>query len=382
MQLNDLEVIVFQLDDSGRFDHIGEINEYTSLSWPDRYNGFTTFQLYAPVTEENQRLIQKGNILWCRGDNAAIIEIIDSKTNSKGQKTYFVQGRTLEMYLTTRIIWGTYKASSKYTSTIMYEIVTQNCVSPSAAERKIPFLECAPDEFLGNKISYQQTGKEVHEALLGLAAESDLGFNILFRPLEKKLIFKVLQGVDRSIAPVLDSDPMPVILSTDLEDILSSSYYTNNQDVKNVAYVHGEGEGASRKRIITGKSSSYGFSRRELYVDARDLRSEVFDEEGNSTTISAKEYSSMLSTRGNEKLAECVSVETFDVDVRVTGGQYVYGVDYHKGDKVIAQDLELGVQVIGRITEVCKNYGSKQELILTFGYAYPTLIRKIKQQLS
>lgn len=382
MQLNNLEVIVFQLDDFGKFDHLGEINEYTSLSWPDKYNGFTTFELYAPVTVENQQLIQKGNILWCRGDNAAIIEIIHSETNSKGQKTYLVKGRTLEMYLTTRIVWGTYSATNKYTSTIMYDLVNQNCVSPALSSRKIPFLECAEDEFLGKQVSYQKTGGEVHEALLGLAADSDLGFNILFRPLEKKLIFKVLQGVDRSVVPTSEEDPMPVVLSTDLEDILSSSYYTNNQDVKNVAYVNGEGEGADRKRVISGESDSSGFGRRELYVDAKDLRSEVFDEDGTSHTISEAEYSGMLDNRGNEKLAECDSTETFDVQVRVTGGQYVYGVDYNKGDKVIAQDLELGVQVVGRITEACENYGSKQELILTFGYAYPTLIRKIKQQLS
>lgn len=382
MQLNNLEVIVFQLDDYGKFDHIGEINQYTSLSWPDKYNGYTTFELYAPVTEENQRLIQKGNILWCRGDNAAIIEIIRADTNNKGQKTYLVKGRTLEMYLTTRIVWGTYNTSSKHISTIMYDLVTQNCVSPALSHRKIPFLECAEDEFLGKKMSYQKTGGEVYEALLGLATDSDLGFNVIFRPLEKKLIFKVTQGVDRSVVPVSEKDPMPVVLSTDLEDILSSSYYTNNQDVKNVAFVTGEGEGTDRKKVISGESESYGFGRREMYVDARDLRSEVFDEEGNSITIPVTEYSKLLGNRGYEKLAERDSTEIFDIQVRVTGGQYVYGVDYNKGDKVIAQDLELGVQVIGRITEACENYGHKQGLILTFGYAYPTLIRKIKQQLT
>lgn len=382
MQLNTLEVIVFQLDDYGAFEPIGEINKYTSLSWPDKYNGYTTFELYAPVTEENQRLIQKGNIVWCRGDNAAIIEIIHAETNSKGQKTYLVKGRTLEMYLTTRILWGTYKVSSNYVSTIMYDLVNQNCVSPSLSNRKIPFLECAEDEFLGKQIAYQKTGGEVYDALLGLAAESDLGFNILFKPLEKKLIFKVTQGIDRSVMPVSEGDPTPVVLSTDLEDVLSSSYYTNNQDIKNVAYVNGEGDGADRKQVLSGELNSSGFSRRELYVDARDLQSEVFDEEGNSQTIPEEEYFGMLTNRGDEKLAEHDSTETFDIQVRVTGGQYTYGIDYNKGDKVIAQDLELGVQVIGRITEACENYGSKQELVLTFGYAYPTLIRKIKQQLS
>lgn len=382
MQLNDLEVIVFKIDDFGTFEHTGEINEYTSLSWPDKYNGFATFELYAPVTEENQRLIQKGNIVWCRGDNACIIEIIHSETNSKGEKTYLVKGRTLEMYLTTRIVWGTYKATNKHTSTIMYELVDQNCVNPTLAYRKIPFLECAPDDNLGKVISWQKTGKEIYESLESLAADSDLGFDVLFKPLEKKFIFKVTQGEDRSVVPTSGEDVMPVVLSTDLEDILSSSYYTNNQDVKNVAYVHGEGEGADRKKVVSGDEESVGFSRRELYVDAKDLRSEIYDEDGNSETIPAAEYLSMLNTRGDEKLAECDTTETFDVQVRVEGGQYVYGVDYHKGDMVIAQDLELGVQVVGRITEACEKHGTKQELILTFGYAYPTLISKIKRQVS
>ena len=382
MNANSLEVVVFQLDNSGRFDSIGEINKYTSLSWPDKYNGFSSFELRAPVTEENQYLIQKGNVVWCGGDNACVIEIISSETNVDGQKTYSVKGRTLEMLLTTRIVWGTYNTSKKYTSTIMYELVNRNCVYPQMTYRKIPFLECAPDEGLGKQTPYQVTGGEVYEALLELADDSELGFDVLFRPLEKKLIFKVTQGVDRSVTPVAQGDPAPVLLSTDLEDILSSSYYTNNQEVKNVAYVAGEGEGDNRKRVVSGESYASGFSRRELYVDARDLRTEVFDDSGNSTTLSLNEYLEVLSGRGDEKLSNYTSVETFDVQIRVAGGQYAYGVDYNKGDKVIAQDLDLGIQIVGRVTEIRENYGSKQELLLTFGYSYPTLIRKLKQQLS
>lgn len=382
MNLKNTEIIVFCLDDYGRFDHIGEINKYTGLSWPDKYSGFAEFELYAPVTEENRDLIQKGHILWCGGDAAAIIEIVDAETNTKGQKTYVVKGRTLEAYLTTRIVWGTYSASNKYASTIMYDLVDQNCISPSNPDRKIPFLECASDDLLGKKVSYQKTGGELYESLLEISANADLGFDVLFRPLEKKLIFKVRQGIDRSVMPTSGDSPMPVLLSTDLEDILSSAYYTNSQDVKNVAFVHGEGEGADRKSALSGELDSSGFSRKELYVDARDLSSEVFDEGGSSTVLTEEEYTQVLNTRGEDKLAERQPVETFAVQVRVSGGQYTYGVDYDKGDKVILQDLELGIQAVGRITEACRNYGAKQELLLTFGYAYPTLIRKLKQQLS
>lgn len=383
MLLKNVEIYVYRLDNAGTFDAIGEINQFTSLMWPDKFNGHATFELWAPITQENKELIKKGNILWCGGDNAAIIEIIQSDVNDKGEKTYKVKGRTLEMFLTTRIIWGTYSCSNKYSSTVMYEIVNENCVNPTKAVRKIPFLECAEDERVGKQIAYQKTGGEVYEALTTLASDADIGFCVLFRPREKKLIFKVIEGVDRSIMPASTFDVNPVIFSTDLEDILKSSYYTNDQDVKSVALVAGEGEGSERKKVISGDDASEGFLRRELYVDARDLQSEVFNNDGSTSSIPEDEYEAMLNNRGDEKLSECVVTETFDATMRVAGNvQYVYGVDYNKGDKVIVQDTELGVQVIGKITEVSENFDDEYELIITFGYSYPTLIQKIKQQIS
>lgn len=382
MLLKSPEVCVFNLNNDGTFEAIGEINQFTSLIWPDKFNGYTTFELCAPITPENKTLIRKGNVLWCGEDNAAVIEIIQSDKNDEGEKTYKVKGRTLEMLLTTRIIWGTYDCRNKLSSTVMYELVHQNCVNPSQAERKIPFLECAEDEGFGKQITFQKTGGEVYEALQSLSSDSDIGFNILFRPREKRLIFKVTQGIDRSIMPSDSAGATPVVFSTDLDDVLSSSYYTNDQDVKSVALVTGEGEGTSRKSVISGDDSSTGFLRRELYVDARDLQSELSNSDGSTTSLSPEEYNAALNNRGDEKLSEHTVTETFEAQMRVVGGQYVYGVDYNKGDKVIIQDHELGIQVIGRITEVSKNYDDEQELVLTFGYEYPTLIQRIKQQIS
>ncbi|MDD2496386.1 MAG: siphovirus ReqiPepy6 Gp37-like family protein [Tissierellia bacterium] len=382
MLLKGIEIYVFKLDDNGSFDAIGEINQFTSLIWPDKFNGYATFELWAPITPENKTLIKEGNILWCGGDNAAIIEIIQSSVNANGEKSYKIKGRTLEMYLTTRIVWGTYDCYNKFSSTAMYEIVNRNCINPTKLSRKIPFLENAIDEQIGDKITYQKTGGEVYDALIGIASASDLGFDVLFRPKEKKLIFKVIEGVDRSIMPAYAGGINPVIFSTDLESILTSSYYKNEQDVKSVALVAGEGLGASRKQITSGDDTSTGFLRRELYIDARDLQSEILNDDGTTSTISEEEYNEMLDTRGSVKLSECVVVETFEAKVRDAGNtQYMYGVDYKKGDKVIIRDDELGVQTIGKITEINQNYGDKYELIITFGYEYPTLIQKIKQQI-
>lgn len=381
MLLKNVEIQIFKLDDTS-FEPIGQINEHTSLIWPDKYNGYTQFELNAPVNQENKTLIKKGNVIWCGGNNAARIENILVETKSNGQKVFKVKGRTLEMLLTTRIIWGTYSCVNKKTSTAMYEIVNNNCVNPVDVKRKIPFLECADDDLVGNDVSFQRTGGEVYDSVQSLAVDSDLGFCILFRPAEKKLIFKVLKGTDRTIMPTSGDGSSVVIFSTDLEDILSSSYYTNDQDVKNVAFVAGEGTASERNNLVSGDDTSSGFLRRELYVDARDLQSEITDDEGNTTTIPFDEYRSMLVTRGKEKLSERQVVETFEAKIRVTGEtQYKYGVDYFKGDKVHVYDSDLDVLVAAAVSEIIESFSDKYSLDIIFGFSYPTLIQKIKKQI-
>lgn len=374
-----IQILVFRVDDTA-FENIGEVNQYDSLIWPDKFNGYASFELWAPITDENSEYFKKGNIFWCGGDNAAVVEIVKSTIDDKGTKTFNVKGRTLEMFFTTRIIWGTYNASNKYASTAMYDIVNQNCINPTNASRKIPYLECAEDKQLGGKMSVQKTGGEVYDALTTIAGSKDLGFNVLFRPKEKKLIFEVVAGVDRTIE---QSEVDPVEFSTDLEDILSSSYYTNNQDEKSVALVMGEGEGASRKSKISGDDTTKGFGRRELYVDARDIQSESVNEDGTTTTLTPTEYDAALVNRGDDKLAECKTTETFEAQIRVFGDvQYEFGKDYQKGDKVTVRDMQLNVVVSARITEVEEDFDDEYALVLTFGYSYPTIMQKVKQQIS
>lgn len=375
-----IQIFVFTLDDNGTFDNIGEINQFDSLIWPDKFNGYGSFELWAPITEENSTYIKKGNILWCGGDNAAMIEIVKSSVDDKGTKIYNVKGRTLEMLFTTRIIWGTYNANNKYVSTAMYDIVKQNCVNPSNSNRKIPFLECAEDKNLGGRITYQKTGGEVYTALNILAGSFDLGFNILFRPKEKKLIFEVIEGVDRTVEQTIND---PVEFSTDLEDLLSSSYYSNDQDKKSVALVQGEGDGASRKSVVSGDNTTKGLGRRELYVDARDLQKKSLDEDGSEVVLTDSEYNKVLTQRGDDKLAENKTTETFEAQIRVFGDvQYEFGVDYQKGDKVTVRDNQLNVVVSARITEVEEDFDDEYALVFTFGYSYPTIMQKVKQQIS
>ena len=207
-----------------------------------------------------------------------------------------------------------------------------------------------------------------------------MGFNILFRPKEKKLIFEVIEGMDRTVEQTLND---PVEFSTDLEDLLSSSYYSNDQDKKSVALVQGEGDGASRKSVVSGDNTTKGLGRRELYVDARDLQKKSLDEDGSEVVLTDSEYNKVLTQRGDDKLAENKTTETFEAQIRVFGDvQYEFGVDYQKGDKITMRDNQLNVVVSARITEVEEDFDDEYALVLTFGYSYPTIMQKVKQQIS
>ncbi len=336
--------------------------------------------MWAPIIEENAIYFKQNNIIWCGGDNAAVIEIVKSTIDDDGVKTYNVKGRTLEMLLTTRIVWGTYNAINKAPSTAMYELVNQNCINPTNVNRKIPFLELAEDNEIGGKLTYQKTGGEVYDAVSAIASSYDLGFNILFRPREKKLIFEVVEGIDRTTEQSVND---PVEFSTDLEDLLSSSYYSNNQDVKSVAFVQGEDSGSLRKSEVSGDNTSSGLLRKELYVDARDLQSTSIDASGGEQTLTPQQYSETLIQRGDDKLSECKITETFEAQIRVFGDvQYEFGVDYQKGDKVTVRDKQLNVVVSARITEVEEDFDDEYALVLTFGYSYPTIMQKVKRQIT
>lgn len=374
-----IEITIFNLSDTV-FEPVGQLDEYTSLMWPDAFLGKAMFQLWAPITDSNAEKLKEDNVIWCGGENAAVIKIVKETINENGEKEFNVKGWTLEFFLTDKIIDGLYNRSgSSPASTVMYDIVNKMAINPSNPNRKIPYLVNAADSGVGKTVEgYQKTGGSIYDALYDMAFESDIGFSVLFDPYNKRLVFEVRAGVDRTQEQQINE---PVVFSTDLEDVLSSSYYLNTEDVKNIAMVQGEEKDGKRTTVYVGDTSLKGLSRKELYVDARDIQSEAYDDNGDSYTLTQAQYNAVLAQRGNEKLAEHQKTETFEAQIRQFGDiQYEFGVDYQKGDKVTVVDRQLGLSVSARITNVEEDFDEEYALVLTFGYSYPTLLQRAKRQ--
>lgn len=374
MQLDSkqLQIIVFKVDNE-TFEQVGLVNKFTSLTWPTTFRGYGQFNLTCPVNDETRGLMKEGYWIWCDGSKqAGIIETVRAENND-GTFMYEVSGFTLEYLLTTRIVWGTYNANNINVSTAARQIVDQAFINPSDLNRKLSYLQLGEDPVVGGKITKQQTGSEVYSVLDEMLSDVGLGFNIVFDPVKQLLTFDIMQGIDRSISQNVNDI---VVLSTDMEDILTSAYEVSIQDEKTIAFVQGEDSGSNRKHATAGDEKKVGFDRKEMYVDARDLQSDSIS----GVSMTDSEYTKAMKQRGLEKLSDFVRTESFESSLRVFGdAQYKFGVDYFVGDTVTMQDTRLGVQVDAVISEAEEDYDDSYALSLTVGYSNLTVLQKIQR---
>lgn len=380
---SEVQLNVFQVDDNGNFANIGEVNQYTSLEWTKCYNEYGEFKLKAPITPENLELLKEGNMLWIREDDAMLIQIVKQDDNSDGTREFEVEGRSLACLFETRCLWDSVNYENQYASTIMYDIVNKNCINPSLSKRKFPFMIAATDAKIGGQISYQKTGESVYEALTEIAETSGLGFRVNFNPYDKQLEFEVYQGINRSI----NQNSVPFVeFSTEVDDILESSFYHNAQDYRNVAWVWGEKMDLDDEnyrpqiKYETGKTSLAGFARKELFVDADNIDRVVEDDDGIEIILSETVYKEQLAQRGQEELSENPLSETMEASIRQFGRQQnILDEDYFLGDTVTITDTIMRVRVDAQVTSYTYNITNDFTIDMTFGYGYPTLMKAVRR---
>ena len=360
---------------------LGLLNQFTALTWTSRTTTFGGFELWCPMLPENSELLKPDNLLWIGGDELGVIETIQKSTDEQGSTTLQVSGRFIESWLERRIIWGQY-SGTEVVSNHLRNLVTMNAISPSDPKRKIPHLTLAVDQSpLGPSVSFSDSYSNLWTTALELANANSLFLRVKADVPGGELLFTILKGTNRSV----EQSILPaVVLSTDLSDILTDSYTLDATTWCNMSLVAGAGEGVQRKTSEINGSLS-GLSRRELFVDARDLQDyeEVVTSEGTTRVpIATSVYDGMLQERGKSKLGEVPLVESFDASIRMYGPRaYEYGVDYFLGDRITMQDPNLGIQVSTEISEVQQSWDENgYSLSLVLGTSAPTITQLLKRK--
>lgn len=355
---------------------IGIVDSFSSLIWNRKYNSLGDFQMNILFTSEVNSILKIDNIVYKDNGECGFITSKEIKTDSDGAESIEIKGKFILGYLERRIIWGTEEINANIIDGA-YELVNKNCIN-SAEDRKINNLLFGENPCINIQLIKQVSYDNLLDTLCSIVQSYELGLTVDFDIMNKKLVFKIYKGTDRSINQKVVA---PVIFSRDFDNVLEQNYVESINTYKNVALIAGAGEGAARKLTTVGEAS--GLDRHELFVDARDIADtrRVDSEEGsNEEAIPDNEYIPLLQTRGSEKLSEYYEVKAFDSTIN-TNSNVAYKQDYNLGDVVTFFDKKWGLIVDTRITEISEVYDMNgASLNVTFGNDVPTLIDIIKRK--
>lgn len=345
------------------FKAVALIDVFDTFIWTERYSEHGDFEIYPQVTEENLQSLQEDMYVCIKeSDRVMIIEDIQIDSDADNGSTLTVTGRSLESILYRRIVWSQTVLSGNL-QTAIEKILDENVISPQDDERRIENFVFKTNNSvtlrrlrLENEVQF--TGEYVYDVIKALCDAFNIGFKVTLSA-DNEFVFELYEGVDRSYEQI--KKPY-VIFSPSYENLIDSSHFRSKRNLKTVALVAGEGEGSERitTTVSVDDGAGLGLSRRELYVDARDVSQTV-----DGTTLDESEYNSQLTGRGKEKLAECIEIQSFDGKSEVNS-IFKLGEDYFIGD-IVQIENEYGLKSRSRVTEVMMSEsGSGFEMYPTF----------------
>lgn len=361
-----MDVLILNTD----FETIGVIDYYISLIWTERYAEAGDFELYLKSDSSVFDIVKQGYYLYLKGAKMTmIIEQLEINTDVEDGNELIITGRSLESILDRRIIWPQTNLDG-YLQGQIHKLINECIIEPSDASRKIDnfiFKESTDPEVTSLKLEAQYTGDNLYDTICAICASYNLGFRVTLTT-ENKFEFELYSGVDRSYDQI---DNTYVIFSSKYDNLISSNFLETDKSLKTVAVVAGEGEGTDRKNvtIASESGSGSGLGRRELFVDAKDISST-----SETATMSDEAYKAKLMQRGHEKMADCVSVTTFEGEVE-NGQTFTFDEDYFIGDVVQLVD-QYGREGTVRVTELVRSIGAEGiQFYPTFVITYKATIK-------
>lgn len=370
---------------------LGIVDEIATLLWTIKYFDVGTFNLLAPVTDNNSDLLTMGNIIikhdgkqeitdtsggvWRR---AAQIMYVHITKDERGQEQIEAQGFMLSKWLSKRVV-----TPQLVTTATCQQIITQqvlrNCGSSASTKRRFTqFTMLAQESLGGSSVDYSNElyvdlGSEVKD----VAVSGKLGYDILVNERSKQYGFYLYKGDDLTAGNTAGN--APCIFSRDFDNVNGQEYEDSIESYKNFIYVQGAAdENGSQPVATVDGGSKTGLELDEVFIDASDI-SRTYDSGGTSVTIPIATYLQMLRTRGATELENYGERMNF-VSTINTASNLRFKEDFNLGDRITCLERSWGLRIDARITEVQEVYQKGQEEIqATFGESLPTLVEKIKR---
>ena len=374
----------------------GPIDRFVSLAWREAYDTCGSFTLVLPMDRDLFSAVLSADYLEVRGRRG--LGRVEKVTYSGGDSggTVTVSGRMAESLLSDRIIPRRTVVSGVLCRAV--EAVVAANAGPDAGSRAIRGLTVRAAEELtdadGSPLTLDDhvTGRSLDEWLYEVLGAVGASYRIVPDFDAGTLVFEIYRGLDRTQN---QSENDFAVFSASFSSAGEFRFVSDGTDSRNVAYIAGEGEGDDRVEVTLDLRTTPDEPIRELYIDARDLRSD-----DGETVLSDAEYRELLLSRGRQRLSSHAHVLTLggaassyveedsamgaemspawgESSVPV-GGQYtssmICGVHYALGDLCDIASEALGAVWSERVTAVTYIYeGSHVRVEPQFGTAYPDL---------
>ncbi len=310
-------------------------DDFQSLIWTERYSEWGDFELVAPSGLGSTSTLQKGTVL---GLNDSYRVMMVETIEEPGDGTIKFTGRSLEALMDSRITRpevinaGNPNGATTRNATpgnhARYWFETSCRTNSSVPADNFSFIQSGNLFTPGtipeptDTIDVQFEVMSVYEIVKSICDPYSLGFVIGRDKTAGNARFQVYTGSDRTTwQTILD----PVVFSPDLETLEKVSSVQSSANFRNVAYVFSE-KGSRIVYAHGADTTTSGFDRRVLYVDATDI-----------TLVKGAALDAALDIRGAKALAEYRNLTVFDGEVP-QAVPYNYGVNYNLGDYVERRD--------------------------------------------
>lgn len=370
---------------------LGLIDEMASLLWHTKYFDVGTFNLLAPITDNNKRLLIEGNIIvkhdgkrevtdenggiWRR---AAQITYVHITKDENGLEQIEAQGYMLSQWLNKRCISPQIVATATNQS-IINTMVKNNCGSGASTKRRFPrFIMLAQENIAGSAVEY---ANEVY-AKLGLevkarAQAGKLGYDILINERSRQYGFYLYKGKD--LTAKNSEGNTPCIFSRDFDNVNEQEYTASIENCGNFIYIQGAADESGNQPVTTvDGAGAAGLDLVEVFCDATDIARKYQSGE-TEITIPLNTYLQMLKTRAAAELENYGKIINF-VSTINTNSNLKFKQDFDLGDRITCKETKWGIQIDARITEVTETYQKgAEEIEATFGDSLPTLVDQIRK---
>jgi len=289
--------MIFIYDDG--LNQIGLLSNYEYLSFTKNLRGSGSFEIRISENKVGTEFLQIGNIIALDDYNVGIIVERELNQSSEG-RGLILRGFSIEAILSYRVMTESF--TNDYSEALVKNIVDKHCVNADDSNRDIDILEIVANEDRGtvqNIEGYLETLDVVLDRILSV---DNYGYRIFIN--SGVLKFDIIEPRDLTAS---------VMFSNKLYNVDDAKKNNSSSNYKNVVFMQGQVDLYSYDY-----ESKIGIERKERGLVNSEIDSSDLADDFGQQILNSNNY----------------EIETIEINIRMNGNPYVYGIDYDLGDVV------------------------------------------------